>query len=315
MLVHRSNARAYRGAWIAALLLLSFAVPSTYAQEPTTPSMVPAASPPPPGIDVALPQITITGKSLQRAVDKFVYKAMGSGYVRAEEHPVTRWRQPICPLVAGLSRTKGQLLFDRLVAAWTSLAIPVGASGCQANFFVIVSAHPEADLKAMWRHADGMFGDARRARSFIDTPRPVRIWYNTRPIASDGTIGGVIPTFGPPLPFLEFRGPPLPDLEFSMLPDLTSVFAVVDVNRVAGLEWPQVADYIAMTGLTELKLDADVGDVPSILRLFTTSGEARPQRLSDWDKTFIKELYVTNAVLRGQRAEIAKRMYRDLAAP
>jgi hypothetical protein len=92
------------------------------------------------------------------------------------------------------------------------------------------------------------------------------------------------------------------------------VIVVVDFNRVVGLDLRQVADYIAVAGLTELQPDADLGDVPSILRLFTTSGDARPQSLTTWDKALVKELSTIDAVSRGQRAQIANGMYRDLAA-
>jgi hypothetical protein len=321
MLVRQLRLKAYGGAWIAALLLLCPTLPGTDGQELTTPPVSRWANPPLPGNDTALPQVTITGKTLQRAVDHFISNAMGVA-VRSQEHPVARWRQPICPLVAGLSSAKGQFLFDRLAGAWASLGIPVGASGCHANFFVLVSANPEADLNALWHHAVGMFGEARGARSFIDTPRPVRIWYNTGLIGRDGTgpttndlmlVGGVVNGLSG-LP--TFREPDLlPDLQFDAIPELTSVIAVVDFKRVVGLDWQQVADYIAVTGLTQLKLDADVGEVPSILRLFTTSGDARPQGLTAWDKAFIKELYATDTVSRGQRVEMAQRMCRDLAAP
>jgi hypothetical protein len=315
MLARLSTVRAYRGAWIAALLLLCSTLPRTYGQELTTPSVSQSANTPPPGNDTALPQITITGKSLQRAVDHFISKAMGVA-VRSQEHPVARWRQPICPLVAGLSPTKGQVLFDRLADAWTSLAIPVGASGCHANFFVLLSADPEADLNALLKHAPGMFGYARGARSFIETPRPVRVWYNITSISRDGT-APIIPLMGGVMSGVPvFQEPDLlPDLQFDALPDLTSVIAVVDFKRVVGLDLRQLADYIAVTGLTELKLDADIGEVPSVLRLFAASGDARPQHLTDWDKAFIRELYATDTVSRGQRVDMAQRMYRDLAAP
>jgi hypothetical protein len=219
-------------------------------------------------------------------------------------------------LVVGLSGTKGQLLFDRLIGAWASVSMPLGTSGCRANFFVIVSTHPEADLKAWWGNRVLRFAESRAERSFIETPRPVRIWYNTGLIDSYGGSGAttvmVGNTFGStPV----FRGADLPLLQFSELPDLSSVIAVVDFNRVVGLDLGQLADYIAMMGLTELKPDADIGELPSILRLFTTSGDARPQGLTAWDRTFIRELYATDTMYRGQRIEIAQRMYRDLAAP
>jgi hypothetical protein len=247
-------------------------------------------------------------------VENFISKATGA-YVWSQDHPMGRWNESICPLVAGLPQTDGQLLFDRLVDALKSVGRDLGTSGCRPNFFVIVSAHPDADLKSLWSRAVGMFGDARGAQKYVDTPRPVRIWYNATFVDGDGGRGmnPLCPKIAPDIPC--YRIAELPHQEFSAVPEITSVIAVVDYSRVIGLDWRQVADYIAMAGLTEINLATDVGEVPSILRLFTTTGDARPQRLTDWDKAFIKELYLTEAVYRHQRVDIAKRMYADLTAP
>jgi hypothetical protein len=301
---------ACRSAWIAALLSLSSIPSGTHAQESSkSPVSEPAPSP---ERDEALPQITITGRKLRQAVNNFVFKAMGHDLVRSEEHPVARWRQPICLLVGGLTHPKGQLLFDRLVYVWSSLSIPLDKPGCRANFFVIVSEHPEADLKDLWSQVPQMFGGARGGKSFIDTPRPVRIWYNSKLTDAYNSDGGVY--LGTPTIVPTYRAPQLPDLVFSAVPNISSVIVVVDFSRVVGLDLRQLADYIAIAGLTELQPDADVGEVPSILRLFTTSGDARPQSLTTWDKALVKELSAIDAVSRGQRAQIANGMYRDLAA-
>jgi hypothetical protein len=79
---------------------------------------------------------------------------------------------------------------------------------------------------------------------------------------------------------------------------LKSVIVVIDLTRVVGLDWPQVTDYIAMAGVTEVNLNAQVDGAPTIMSLFSTSGDARPQCLSDWDRSFIKEIYLTDPVYR-----------------
>ena len=94
---------------------------------------------------------------------------------------------------------------------------------------------------------------------------------------------------------------------------MKSVIVVIDLERVAGLDWRQVTDYIAMAGVTEVNLDANMDGAPTIMSLFSTSGDARPQSLSDWDRSFIRELYLTNTVYRHQRVLIAKGMFNDVA--
>lgn len=43
---------------------------------------------------------------------------------------------------------------------------------------------------------------------------------------------------------------------------------VVDSNRMQGVNAGQLADYVAMVGLAEIRVDADTGPVPTILQLF-----------------------------------------------
>jgi hypothetical protein len=282
MSMRQSKMRMDRGAWIAEFVLSFFlAFPEAHGQA-----------------------------ALERAVDKFVANVTG-GDLGSHDHPMARWREPICPVVAGLSRAEGQMLFDRFVDVLASVDARVDASGCRANLFIVVTAHPEADLRS-WRRRDvHVFGDLRGTDEFIGTPRPVRIWYNASLVDADGRAAS---TFGGTLRGIpSYRIDAVPHREFDVVPELSSVIAVVDSRRMAGLDWRQVADYIAMAGLTDMKLDADVGDVPSILRLFTAAAGARPLRLTAWDRAFIKELYLADPVDRHQRLEMAKRMYHDLA--
>jgi len=57
-----------------------------------------------------------------------------------------------------------------------------------------------------------------------------------------------------------------------------------------GLNVGQLADYIGMVGLAEVNQDAQVGPVPTILRLFRDNPEP-PQALSAWDQAFLASLY------------------------
>ena len=297
------------------LLLALLTLRAAYGQANSAPSNPQAVILPK---DKALPQVTISPRDLAPAINNFISTATGAS-VLSQDHPLGRWNMAICPAVAGLPREEGQRLFDRLVDTLTSLGRPLGTTGCRLNFFVIVSAHPEAELKALWNEAVQMFGEAQEAQKFIETPRPVRIWYNASLVDAEGGRGidpigkGALPAWA--LGTRTFRISDVPRQDFDTVTEITSVIAVVDYARVVGLDWHQVADYIAMAGLTEIKLDADVGKVPTILRLFTAPEGERPQRITDWDKAFVKELYLTDRAYRHQRADISKKMYRDLASP
>jgi hypothetical protein len=262
----------------------------------------------------ALPQITVTAKVLKQVIDTYISKISG-GYVGSDDHPMARWRVPICPLVAGLPHNDGQFVFDRLSDDLSSTNIPLGETGCRPNFFIVATMDPEATLKAWWHHDFNLNGEQTGFDHFIGTPRPVRIWYNAKLMSGDGTphTDSGIGASGAFRNIESFGISISPHQAFSAVPDLSSVIVVVDLTRVAGMDWRQVTDYIAMAGVTEVNLNARVDGAPTIMSLFSTSGDARPQGLSDWDRLFIKELYMTDPVYRHQRVFIAKRMFGDVA--
>jgi hypothetical protein len=79
----------------------------------------------------------------------------------------------------------------------------------------------------------------------------------------------------------------------------------VDARRTAGMDVRQVADYVAMMGLSNI--DVDVGDAPSILQLFSPA-RSSDLGMSNWDTAFLRALCQTDQSSRGQRFEIAQRV-------
>jgi hypothetical protein len=312
--MHQPKIQVHRFICIAALLAACMALPRTYCQELATTSNAQPENPAGPGKSASLPQITVTAKVLQQRIDTYISTISG-GFVRSDDHPMARWRDPICPLVAGLAHDDGQLVFDRLTDDLRSTSIPLGQEGCRPNFFIIATIDPVVTLKSLWHHAPHMSGGQTGFNNFIDTARPVRVWYNAKLVRGDGT-----PTtsfgLGPKgvLQGVEaFSMGVSPQVEFVAVPDLKAVIVVVDLTRVVGLDWRQVTDYIAMAGVTKVNLDARMDGSSTIMSLFAAPADARPQALSSWDRSFIKELYTTDAVDRHQRVEIAKAMFNDVA--
>jgi hypothetical protein len=269
-----------------------------------------------PGNDAALPKLDVTGDALQRAVSVFVAKLTGAA-VTSDDQPIGLWASPICPLVAGLRRAEGQELFDGFVAAVDAVGLTRGGVGCRPNFVIVVTATPEADLNSWRKRLPLVFGEPAQMRRLLATARPVRVWYNTNLSGSDGVPGSASAIFefggifGSAPTFVQHGS--FPRFEFSVVPHLDSVVALVDIDRVVGFDWRQIAAYIAMSGLTQVNLDADPGDAPTILRLFSTEATGRPIGLTAWDLSFLRDLYHTSAIDRHQRVEVAKRMVQDLS--
>lgn len=268
---------------------------------------------------VAQPQVTVESRSLQDKVHAFV-AGITEGEVASFDDPLVVWRKPVCPLVAGLPQEQGQYVFDRLTAALTRVGTTLGATGCRPNFFVVATPKPESVLNGVWNRRFKVFGDASPTliKRFIETPRPVRIWYQTVPTSADGSPIGTT-TQASNLTGSQFDGTPTYEhegnglrAEFVSTNSLLAVIAVIDLTKVGGRDWGQVTDYVAMAGLAQIDLDAKLGETRTILRLFSSPDDA-PGGLTDWDFAFLKSVNRTDPVSRHQRWHISEEMVEDLS--
>jgi len=134
---------------------------------------------------------------------------------------------------------------------------------------------------------------------------PIRVWYNTEYYKLDGT----------PLGNTEGRtnqSARATRLEVNNYRALSSVMAIVDARRMKGVSFGQVAAYVAMIGLAQIRPEANVVEAPSILNLFAGAGTA-PPGLTSWDESFLKAVYDTRITDRAQIAAIKTAMVQDVA--
>jgi hypothetical protein len=96
--------------------------------------------------------------------------------------------------------------------------------------------------------------------------------------------------------------------------DLASVIVIIDAPRARGITFGQLAAYVAMIGLAEIRIDARASDAPSsILQLFATSGKVPPPGLSAWDEAFLKALYHTEHLDQHQISAVKTAMVGEIA--
>jgi hypothetical protein len=260
-----------------------------------------------------LETVTITAaqrKQLERQISKFV----SSITLPARDESLARWQEPICPLVAGMSREGGEFTLARLSQAARDAGAPLGSEKCDPNFLIVLTPEPEELLKKWWRRHPGSFNDERGIagiKHFVHTSRPVRIWYNATSRCP-----------GAPTTFVMQGGTMYPGcvdgglgskLSWETVRKIISVIVVVDTKLVKDLNAGQLADYISMIGMAQIRENPKLGDVPTILRLFEPSGAARPAGLSRWDQEFLKSLYATDTTKVMQIAEIKFHMDAALA--
>jgi hypothetical protein len=95
--------------------------------------------------------------------------------------------------------------------------------------------------------------------------------------------------------------------------NLSSVIVLIDAPRANGVNFGQLAAYVAMVGLAEIRVHAKIGDAPTILRLFTDSANAPALGMSTWDAAYLKALYHTEHDDRTQFLALKASMIKDVA--
>jgi hypothetical protein len=303
----RSIPRSRRCNWLAAVaLLLSFRLAG------------PALADPPETVTVEAQR-----EQLRREVNQFVRASIVSPHT---DDSLLRWDSPVCPLVAGLTREQGEFVLGRLSAIARAANVPLAGEHCEANLFVVVAHNPSGFLSLWWNHDRRLFGMTHGiggVKSFIETDRPVRVWYNSIPVDADS--GSEIATLlaqsvgigqgaGPlsyPVNQTAATGSRLTYIDVRAI---ASVIVVIDAQKLANLNFGQLADYVSLRSLAEIKPDTDAGGAPSILKLFSEHNGSPLQGLTAWDRALLHALYSTKQKERRQLSEIQTATLNQLVA-
>jgi hypothetical protein len=283
-----------------------------------------AADPPKAQLDTVTVEAAKNRKALERQVSSFV-----SGIVVAPyEESLADWQPsvPPCPLVAGMPRDDGEYMLERISIIAKAAGAPLADEHCKPNLFVIVTSQVDALFKAWGRRDPNMFGemDGRGGspggtvvHKFLHSSVPVRAFYNASLVNSDGTVlgggqaqgNGIGNEAGWNLRAEATR------IQFNDVRNLASVIVIIDGPRAKGVSFGQLAAYVAMIGLAEIRLDARAGDAPSsILQLFASSGKEAPPGLSAWDEAFLRALYHLEHLDQHQLARVKTAMVGEIAA-
>lgn len=231
--------------------------------------------------------------------------------VKPGDESLARWQLqiPLCPLVAGMPGSDGEYILSRISKAAAAAGAPLASEHCKGNFFIVVTSDPDGVLKQWSKRDVRMFGDetdqgGTKIREF-NKSNPVRVWYNTEFYQLDGT----------PLGNTEGRTTAsgrATRIEINNYRALSSIIAIVDARRMKGVSFGQVADYLAMVGLVQIRLEASVAEAPTILNLFAGLKNV-PTGFTAWDESFLKAVYQTRITDRAQIAAIKTVMVQDVA--
>jgi hypothetical protein len=257
-----------------------------------------------------------TRPEVEKRVNTFVKGVTHRGYA---VESLVRWNKPVCPLVAGVPTAQGEFMLQRISRAVRDAGAELDEDqNCKPNFHVVLTPEPDQLLDLWRKRAPKLYGMAppAKVRRILGKPRPVRAWYNVWDDCAQGvdtgTIIGADTNFGLSASTPYGNGC-LKDsrLTFSTVQSISSVIVLVDLDDTKQTTLGPLTDYISMVGLTDVDLDGEWGDEPTILRLFVASGDAKLQKMSVWDRAFLKALYGTSQTDRHQRTEVARSMVND----
>ena len=281
----------------------------------------------PPNDPIAQVTVQAQREAIEPRVQRFVNEYL---HLENDEGPA-RWNSKVCPSVVGMTREEGEFILQRLSQIARDVGVPLAGEQCTpANLYVIVTASPAEVLHAWDKKTHGeIFGDSTIAviHEFLDTPRPVRAWYNSTQVnAQSGAQGSnVLPAA------VNVGSSSAAGLGFSVgqteLPapgfrrndsgsritraatwSLGSVIIVVDKTRLGAVTRQQLADYLGMYAYSRLKPGTHHANAPTILNLFDDLSGQPVQGLSAWDEAFLEALYHSNPSLVHQTQVMVTRM-------
>jgi hypothetical protein len=280
------------------------------------------------GAKAGLAEVTIKAAK-ERVLREKVHRFVAAVLVRPTDETLWRWNTPVCPLVAGLPRPFGEFILRRISKAAADARAPLAGSVCHPNLLVIGTNVPDLLLKK-WLKREPLMYDTRNGfepiKRFLDSKRPVRVWYNTDLGCEDGgpvsrgsselAIGSMVKLQGGDISFTP-GAPTCADgidthLNYADTRAIFSALVVIDGRQMKKVDIQQLADYVALVGLADVRLDVDPGAAPSILRLFAGSGTPSPG-MTLWDRALLYSLYNTRQRDKQQVADMESTMVRRIS--
>jgi hypothetical protein len=253
-----------------------------------------------------LDDIVVDGRPLREATTNFIDRIMATPRARG----AAVWHDRVCLGVGNLQRPVAEALIDRISDVAVSVGLALERPGCEPRVFIVFAEDADAAARNLvetrGRHFRiGLSGADRgeaAVETFLASDRPVRWWQASAPVnAETGVVAGRYPgrtAFSAPLggitsptdlgsyganTFGSRLRSPLRD-------DLSQVIIIVDIDQVEGVDFGQLADYLAVVSLAQIDPDVDPGPYDSILGLFVHP-EIAPPGLTDWDRAFLEGLY------------------------
>ncbi len=302
--------------FLAIVSAIALQLPANRALSAEPASQDAATSGPSRETPATLDTVTIQARR-DREIKRQITKFVSGGVVTYFNDSLERWNQPICPLVAGLASKPAEFIRARVSQVARGSHAPLGAEHCNPNLVVVVTNDPDLLIEKWYKRFPGLFNTCNGlgpVKQFLHSRQPVRVFYNAKFASAGGPSAGDL--------ILEGVNTPIPSdclstttvgtyLHRGRVHELTSVIIVVDGRQTTMINMGQLADYIAMIGLAQIRVQANTGTAPSILHLFQGS-DPQPLGLSPWDEAFLHSLYTTEQSSVVEVPIIEDRMFKQI---
>jgi hypothetical protein len=291
------------------ILLLSWATAS-WAQAPEASS--------PPSLASAEPE-TVQSQGYRdgvwqswRIINGALFPVEGSSFPEAQ---YSRWKDPICFNVYGLSTVAKYMVETRMKDVAAQVGAPVDRKDpCEPNVTIAFTTDPAATLQSIYKVRPWLVPALGFLRNRIRESLPVQAWYvdmirgaNGRATMNDGEGEGG---------YYVFNADTMSRLDSGVSTELGAVTVVVDTNAIMGMELGALADYFVVLSLAESRQGRGCKEFESIANLMQKdcAPGLTARTITRNDILLLTALYQTrdDTMQRLQAARMAGRVRRSL---
>lgn len=262
--------------------------------------------------------IVVNGRPLDDLTRDFVSEISRP----ASRRGLARWHQRVCVGVVNLPASHAQYMVDRISQVAAEVGLEPGEPGCSPRVIIIATDDGAALATSLVGGVGVDFNlgshqtdaGSRALRDFQTSDRAVRWWHTSLPTDSEtGQTAIRLPgqagmDGNPSAPVVNVFA--ASRINSQIRDDLVRVVIVIDVDKLEGTSFEQLADYVALISLAQIDADAQTQGYDTIMNLF--NGGA-PSGLTDWDIGYLQALYSShpqrinpNALTRSVAGDIAR---------
>ena len=206
---------------------------------------------------------------------------------------ISRWNDPICLRVVGLTQDYIELLTASLRPAANTVRITVADEGCNPNLLVFFTGNAVETTQGIANHFGLAMRQAgqRRLQQFLDSEAPIR-WISTFDPCG----------FGCRLANSRIIA--------SSAPSVQRMWVVVDLTKIQMRPFQNITHFISFVALTNPSA-AQETTLPSILDLFDDAADGKTlQGLTMYDEVYLDALYSVpmDRYAKQQQGAISARM-------